>query len=213
MSPALAIWFVESIPIKIRTVLVTVTLFTLSLAVIHNFVKKSGLSYGEIGWKWPERRDLTKTSLFWILGTSSCILWASLYFSAFEMLFPVQYGKLAALKTTGYIQYLFEWGRAGGFYGALVLWGSILLLATIEELTFIGIVFTSLKKEFSFTAALLWSTALFTLAHLNPYSFPVTFGLGLIFSLLYVKSGGLAVPISVHFAYNLALVYLGKYIY
>ena len=191
----------------------TATLFALALVVIRNFVKKLRLSYADIGWKLPGRRDLKQTSLFWVLGTSSCIVWAFLYFRAFERLLPAQYGRLTASKTTGYIQFLSEWGREGGLCGTTALWGSMLLLAAIEELTFRGIVLTSLKKEYSLKEALFWSTALFTLAHLNPYSFPVTFGLWFIFAMLYIKSGGLAAPISVHFAYNLSLVYLGKYIY
>jgi len=50
--PALAIWSAESIPVKLRAVMVIATLFILCLAVIAGFIKKLEISdfkkiYGE----------------------------------------------------------------------------------------------------------------------------------------------------------------------
>lgn len=211
--PGLAVWSVESIPIKLRAVLVTALVFLSCLGVIVTFIKKLGLSYGEIGVKMPVRADLKKNILLFLSGTLACLAWFRLYLGAFKLLLPAEYARIDALNPTGYVQFLSAWGRAGGILGTAALWGGMLLLVITEELAFRGLIFTYLKRENSFKEALVWSSILFTFAHLNPYNFPVSFVAGLIFTLLYVKSGGLAVPVSAHLAYNLSLIYLGKYIH
>lgn len=170
------------------------------------------MNYSDIGVRLPKNADLKKSVFLFLSGTVVCLIWAFIYFRAFEMILPTQYNRLSALKDTGYVQFLFEWGRSGEFCGTAVLWISTLFIATTEELAFRGLIFNYLKREYSFKDALIWNTVLFTLAHLNPYNFPVSFVLGLVFTLLYVKSGGLAVPISVHFAYNLSVFYLDKFV-
>ena len=211
--PALAIWSAESIPVKLRAVMVIATLFILCLAVIAGFIKKLEMTYNEIGVRFPHKADLKQNVFLIFSGTITCLVWFWIYLGAFKILLPVEYARIDALKTTGYLQFLSEWGRVGGLCGTSALWGGMLLLVTTEELVFRGIIFNYLKREYSFKEALAWSASLFTLAHLNPHNFPVSFVLGLIFVLLYVKSGGLAVPISVHFAYNLFLIYFGKYMH
>lgn len=208
--PALAIWSATGIPVNVRTVLITATLFVLYVAVTDRFLKIMGMNYCEIGVELPKKEDLKKNILLWFLGTIVCIAWLLIYLGTFKMLLPVEYARIDALKYTGYLQSLSEWGKNGGFYGATALWGGMLLLTAAEELAFRGLIFSYLKRKYSLKEALIWSSALFSLAHLNLYSFPITFVLGLIFALLYKKSGGLAVPISVHLAYNLSLVYFGK---
>lgn len=210
--PGVVIWSIESIPIKIRAILVTVMFFILCLALIDKFLKTLGMRYNEIGIKLPKKDDLKKNILLLFSGTIVCLVWLLIYLGTFKMLLPAEYARVAALKTTGYIQFLSEWGRTGGFYGTVALWCSVLLLVTIEELAFRGLIFNYMRREYSFKDALIWNTVLFTLAHINPYNFPVSFVLGLVYTMLYVKSGGLAVPISVHCAYNLSLVYFGKYL-
>jgi membrane protease YdiL (CAAX protease family) len=129
------------------------------------------------------------------------------------MLWPLEYARVDALKSTGYVQFLSEWGRTGELFGTAVLWVSALLLATTEELAFRGLIFNYMRREYSFKDALIWNTILFTLAHMNPYNCPVSLVLGLVFTLLYVKSGGLVVPILAHSAYNLSLVYFGEFMH
>ena len=210
-APALALWSAGGIPVKVRAGLVTAALFISSLLVIFKFLKKTGMNYSEIGLKPPHKETLKRDALLLVSGTLACLLWLHLYFSAFKMLLPAEYARLEALKYSGYIQFLAEWGRTGGLPGAAALCLGMLLLVAAEELAFRGMVFNLLRREYSLKGALLWSSALFTLAHLNPHNFPISFGVGLLLGLLYVKSGGLAVPISAHLAYNLAVIYLGRY--
>jgi len=211
--PGIAIWFNESIPAKVKVPLVTVTISILFFAVIADFLKKTGMSYNEIGAKLPKKSDLKNNLLLLFMGSMACLLWAWIYLGVFKMLLPAEYARLAALKSTGYVQFLSDWGRAGGLYGTAALWGSMLLLATTEELAFRGLMFNYIQRESSFKKAVLWSSALFALVHLNLYNFPMSFVLGLLLTMLYVKSGGLTVPILTHFAYNLSLVYFGKFLH
>ncbi|MBI4655378.1 MAG: CPBP family intramembrane metalloprotease [Elusimicrobia bacterium] len=205
--PSILIWETESIPIKIRAVLVTAISFVLGLVVISRFLKELGMSYKEIGVKWSGKRDFARNLSLLLSGVAACLMWVFVYFSSFKLLFPAQYSKLEAMKYNGYINFLSEWGGSGEFFGVTSLWCSVLLLATIEELAFRGLIFTYIRRKYSFKKALLWSSTLFTLGHLNPYNFPVSFMLGLIFALLYVKSSGIVVPILAHFCYNLSLHY------
>lgn len=213
MVPAFALWSTESIPVKVRAILVIATLFVSSLAVISASLKRLKLSCGEIGVKMPSKAGLKKDFILLLSGIMACLLWLRLYLGAFKMLLPTEYARVDAIKYTGYMQFLYEWGRTGGFSGAVALTFSMLLLVAIEELAFRGVVFNYLKREYSFRYALLWSSALFTIAHLNPHNFPISFAVGLILALLYVKSGGLAVPVSAHLAYNLAVIYLGRHLH
>jgi membrane protease YdiL (CAAX protease family) len=208
--PAMAVWFSDSVSAKIRVVLVVVILFILFLVVINNFLTKIGLSYCEIGVKLPEKSDFKKVILFLFPGTIICLLWFWIYIGVFKIILPGPYIRLATSKSTGYLQFLSEWGAAGGFSGAAVLWCSMLLLAMAEEVAFRGLLLNYIQRGSTFTKAVLYSSALFALVHFNIYNFPVSFGLGVILALLYAKSGGLAVPISVHFAYNLAVIYFGR---
>lgn len=212
-APALALWSAGGIPVKLRAVLVTATLFISSLLVIARFLKKQGMNYSEIGLKPAHKETLKRDALLLVSGTLACLLWIRLYFAAIKMLLPVEYAKLEALNYSGYIQFLAEWGRTGGLPGAAALCCGMLLLAAIEELTFRGVVFNCLRREYSLKGTMLWSSALFTLVHLTPHNFPISFVLGMVLSLLYVRTGSLAVPISAHLAYNLAVIYLGRYLH
>ncbi|MBI4655182.1 MAG: CPBP family intramembrane metalloprotease [Elusimicrobia bacterium] len=170
------------------------------------------MSYSEIGIKLPQKTDLKKNVLLLFSGTLACLLWLRLYAAAFKMLLPAEYDRVASWKNTSYVQFLSEWGKTGEFSGIMALWGGILLLVIIEELAFRGLIFNYLRREYSFKKALIWNSALFALPHLHPYIVPIPFALGLIFTMLYVKSKGLMVPVLTHFAYNLSLSYFGEFI-
>lgn len=212
-TPALALWSAGAIPVKVRALLVTVVIFISSIFVISKFLKRLDLRYGDIGVRLPQAARLKEDLLLFAGGTLACLLWFRLYLGAFKALLPTEYARIGALKYSGYIQFLTEWGRTGGLAGAAALCGGMLLMAAMEELTFRGVIFNLLRREHSLKGTLLWSSALFTLVHLNPHNFPISFGVGLILGLLYVKSGGLAVPVSAHLAYNLAVIYLGRYLH
>lgn len=212
-APALALWAIPGVPVQFRALLVTAVLFICSSFVIARSLKILGMNYDEIGLRLPRKETLKRDALLLVFGTSACLLWLRLYFGAFKMLLPAEYARLEALKYSGYIQFLAEWGRTGGFPGAAALCCGTLLLVAIEELAFRGVIFNYLRREHTYKEALIWSSALFTLAHLNPHNFPITFVVGLIFALLYVKSGGLVVPIFAHLAYNLSVIYFGKYLH
>lgn len=212
-APALALWSADSVPVKTRALQVTAIIFISSLFVISKFLKRLGMRYADIGASLPRAATLKKDVLLFAGGTLACVLWFCLYLGAFKALLPAAYARLEALKYSGYVQFLAEWGSTGGLAGAAALCGGMLLMAALEELTFRGVIFNLLRREHSLKGALLWSSTLFTLVHLNPHNFPISFGVGLILGLLYVKSGGLAVPVSAHLAYNLAIIYLGRYLH
>lgn len=211
--PALAFWSAGGIPAEVRAIVVTILLFVASLLVLSWFLKRQGLSLAAIGLQPPRKDTLKRDILLLAGGTLGCLLWYYLYLGAFKALLPAEYARVAALKYSGYIQFLSEWGRTGGIIGVAALCCGMFLLAAVEELTFRGAIFNLLRREYSVKESVLWSSVLFTLVHLNPHNFPISFGVGVILALLYVKTGGLAVPITTHLAYNLSVIYLGKYLY
>jgi len=77
-----------------------------------------------------------------------------------------------------------------------------------EELLFRGIVLNRLLSWLPKWAAVLIGSALFGLIHFNLLQGLLTFGLGIVFSLLYLRYRSIWIPIVAHAAFNLANVIL-----
>ncbi len=72
----------------------------------------------------------------------------------------------------------------------------------LEELVFRGIVLDGLLKHYSPVKAIIWSAAIFGIAHLNPWQFLSAFSLGLVIGWLYWKTNSLIPGIAIHFINN-----------
>lgn len=210
--PGLAIWSVDAIPVKLRALLVTGSICVFTLAVISKFLKILGLGREEAGLNLPRSGEIRKNVLLFLSGVLICLTWFAIYLAVFKMVLPGEYARVAALKSAGYLPFLQDWGRSGEFSGAVALCVSMFLLAIIEEVAFRGVLFSYMKREYSLRRAFFWNAGLFALIHMRLYTFPVIFVAGLVYTALRVKSGGIVMPVLVHFTYNVLLVYFGKYI-
>jgi len=99
----------------------------------------------------------------------------------------------------------------GGPGGGWLIWiGLISLSAAGEEILFRGYIFQRIMEMIGPTAATLLLSAGFALAHAtNPNVTPMSLGViflgGIFFSLCYLRSGSLWLPIGAHLAWNMAL--------
>jgi membrane protease YdiL (CAAX protease family) len=73
----------------------------------------------------------------------------------------------------------------------------------LEELLFRGIILEGFLKNYNPWKAIIWSSLLFGLAHLNPWQFIAAFFVGLIIGWLYLKTQSLVPGIFMHFVANL----------
>lgn len=79
--------------------------------------------------------------------------------------------------------------------------------AVVEELFFRYLALGVLARATNTHAAIGTSAALFAVAHLyNPLGMPYLFVVGVVLAYLRVASGGLALPMAVHFAHNLVVL-------
>ncbi len=78
----------------------------------------------------------------------------------------------------------------------------------IEEVFFRGLFYTTLKKSIGTFQAMLATSILFSLLHMNPIGFLPIFGLALLFTTLYEKTGSLLVSFFAHMLHNGFLIYL-----
>ncbi|GBC70010.1 hypothetical protein HRbin01_01717 [archaeon HR01] len=88
---------------------------------------------------------------------------------------------------------------------AVMMW---LVVAPAEESIFRGLVFGSLRAVMGFGKALALSSAVFALAHLDPWRIPPTLLVGLFTGLAYHRTGTLSSAIIVHGVNNTASLIL-----
>jgi len=100
-------------------------------------------------------------------------------------------------------------GGGGGGLAVALLAGS-LVAPIAEEAFFRGYVFAGLRKYVGFRAAVVLSAALFAAAHILPTSMPPIFVLGVLFALLYDRTGSIWPAAAMHAAMN-ALAFLASY--
>jgi sodium transport system permease protein len=85
--------------------------------------------------------------------------------------------------------------------------GVSLLQAICEELAFRGFILTGLRRRFRPRTAVLLSSFLFALFHMNVFQFIPHFALGVVLSVLVLRTGSVLPAMVFHFAYN-CLVYV-----
>jgi membrane protease YdiL (CAAX protease family) len=75
---------------------------------------------------------------------------------------------------------------------------------------FRGVILRSFLQQYSRTTALLWSSLLFALAHLNAYQFFTALILGIVLGWLYERTRSLWPSILLHAAFNTFVTYLAN---
>jgi membrane protease YdiL (CAAX protease family) len=86
----------------------------------------------------------------------------------------------------------------------IFLFLSIVVAAPLlEEIFFRGVILEGLLKNYSPAKAIIWSAAIFAIAHLNPWQGVGAFLLGLIIGWVYWKSNSIIPGMVIHFVNNL----------
>lgn len=88
-------------------------------------------------------------------------------------------------------------------YGAWTTLTLIILAPVFEEYIFRGVMLKGLLKTYSPTKAIIATSLLFGLIHLNPWQFVVGTSIGLLCGWVYYKTRSLTYPIVIHLANNL----------
>ena len=83
-----------------------------------------------------------------------------------------------------------------------------LLPAVCEELAFRGFILNGLRRRFSPGTAILISSFLFALAHMNVFQFLPAFVLGTVLGVLAVRSGSVLPAMVCHLCHNTLLISL-----
>jgi uncharacterized protein len=91
---------------------------------------------------------------------------------------------------------------------ALLFFAVAMLAPLVEELVFRGLLQKSLSHRMPIWAAILIASALFALVHFDPKAFPILMGMGVVFGVLYHKTGSLRANIAVHMVNNAAALLL-----
>lgn len=82
----------------------------------------------------------------------------------------------------------------------------------LEELIFRGIILDGLLRKYSAKKAILWSSFLFALVHLNPWQFISAMVIGVFSAWLYYKTANLNLSILIHFFNNGTAFILMQYV-
>jgi len=93
-----------------------------------------------------------------------------------------------------------EMGEMKGMFGFLTV---VIAAPIFEELIFRGIILDGLLKKYGATKAILLSSLLFGIAHLNIPQFVVAFSVGVLMGWVYVNTKNLWFTILIHFTCNL----------
>ena len=89
--------------------------------------------------------------------------------------------------------------------------GPALMIPLVEEVLFRGFLYTALKEQMNTTQAILLTSLFFAAVHMEVHVFPQLFILGIIFNVIYEKTGSLAVCTAIH-ATNNGLAILGLFL-
>lgn len=91
------------------------------------------------------------------------------------------------------------------------LFSIIIAAPLLEEILFRGIILDGFLKRYSPGKAIVWSSLLFGLIHLNPWQFIAAFTIGLATGWIYWKSKSLLPCIIIHFVTNASAVAIAKF--
>jgi len=96
-------------------------------------------------------------------------------------------------------------------YSYLTLITLIILAPILEEIICRGIILKGLLNKYSPIIAILVSSLIFGIMHLNPWQFIGAFGIGIINGWIYWKTKNIVLPIIIHFTNNLFFTIFGIY--
>jgi uncharacterized protein len=95
------------------------------------------------------------------------------------------------------------------FSGGLPALVALVIVAPLtEELLFRGLILTGFLRRYGAVRAVIYSSILFALSHLNPYQFPAGLAMGLFLGWLYVRTRTLWPCMLMHAAFNAAVFFL-----
>ncbi len=97
-----------------------------------------------------------------------------------------------------------SFGKQTSYLSALFV--AVVVAPLTEEILFRGIILKGLLAHYTQNRAIIWSAILFGLIHLNPWQFPVSFVLGLVFAYWVIQTGSLWPAILGHALNNLGSV-------
>ena len=177
--------------LALSTVLTTALTEALLIVVAVAIVTRRGATWGQLGFRPFPFQALVQVGSVILIGFSVNLVYAlAIQTLGLERFSPPSARDLLPLFGEG------GWGLAIG----LVLAGVIAPLA--EEMFFRGFVFTGLLRPLGFTGALIVSSLVFAVVHLQVMTILPIFVLGCLLAWLYYRSGSLWPSILVHATYN-----------
>jgi membrane protease YdiL (CAAX protease family) len=99
----------------------------------------------------------------------------------------------------------------GNDYSWTTLFTIMILAPILEEVICRGIILKGLLKNYSPFIAILVSSTIFGIMHLNPWQFIGAFGIGLINGWVFWKTKNIIIPIVIHLSNNLFFTIFGIY--
>ncbi|MFL6549140.1 MAG: CPBP family intramembrane glutamic endopeptidase [Povalibacter sp.] len=91
---------------------------------------------------------------------------------------------------------------------SLALFFACVAAPVLEEMLFRGVILRSFLHQYSRTKAILWSSAIFGIAHLNVYQLATAFAIGIVAGWLYERCRSLWPCILLHATYNGTVTWL-----
>jgi len=180
-----------------------ITFFILFVTSIVFYSKISGILLGEFGFKFP--CDIKNTLMIGIIGGVGLMLLGDFL----ETLILPLYEYFGI--TSSHLEISAAFGKSVSgqslFYTAVIILSVGAVLPIIEEIFFRGIVHTAFQNKKGFKTAVLVSSLVFALAHLDLTVLPILFILGAVLAYVYYKTESLLAPALMHMTNN-TLVFL-----
>ena len=202
---AAAVLTAGQFPFLLRMLVMPGIMLLICVGITENFLKKTDISYRDAGITLPTKNQLPRILIFAVLGAGLWLLLCNPFSSALEALFP----------------YLKRWDFNDGIWKSIlnydgirpivrhaILLYTLLLLSIAEEYIFRGFLLKYLTKHVSALTAVFLSALVFALVHLNPLAVVLTLPLGLMLGFLMLRTGNITAPITAHFIFNIALIYI-----
>lgn len=95
---------------------------------------------------------------------------------------------------------------------SLMSLGAVFIGPVIEELIFRGIILNGLKVKYGNNLALLLSSVLFAIIHVQPAQIITAFFMGLVFGYIFIKTNNLGLVILLHSIANLTSILIGEFL-
>lgn len=181
---------------KIKLLLWAVYFMVFTVALVENFLRKRGMTWGEIGVS--RGANLWRAAGVGLCGAALTV--AGGWFGAQVLGFK-------SSSTTSMEEFLIRQMAGGGLRASLLLAWFMLPIAVCEELFFRGFLFNYLNKRRGLVFAVVASSVFFGLVHYYPVRIVYTVFYGLVWAGAYRFGGGLAAPVIAHYLHNVSCFY------